>query len=131
MADTAVILDCYTVEPSGLGVPPYISTYVRDAYSAVRRALPDSDVRYLTIDDVRWCINGGEPLQAPPLSDSSTYSATTNRADTLELIADADVVVVIAGDRYRPCTCMPRTVRSMRSGTSSPIFEADGFCWAR
>ncbi len=99
MADTAVILDCYTVEPSGLGVPPYISTYVRDAYSAVRRALPDSDVRYLTIDDVRWCINGGEPLQAPPLSDSSTYSATTNRADTLELIADADVVVVIAGDK--------------------------------
>jgi radical SAM superfamily enzyme with C-terminal helix-hairpin-helix motif len=27
------ILDGYTVEPSGLGVPPYLSTYVRDAYS--------------------------------------------------------------------------------------------------
>jgi hypothetical protein len=27
------ILDGYTVEPSGLGVPPYLSIYVRDAYS--------------------------------------------------------------------------------------------------
>ena len=50
------IMDGYTVEPSGLGVPPYLSTYVRDAYSALRKANPSADVRYLTIDDVRWCL---------------------------------------------------------------------------
>ncbi|MGH3820713.1 MAG: hypothetical protein ACRDRE_23820 [Pseudonocardiaceae bacterium] len=58
MSATMAILDGYTVEPSGLGVPPYLSTYVRDAYSALRKAYPSADVRYLTIDDVRWCLNG-------------------------------------------------------------------------
>jgi radical SAM superfamily enzyme with C-terminal helix-hairpin-helix motif len=56
MRDTAVILDGFTVEPSGLGVPPFISSYVRQAYSALRRAYPDSRIVYLTIDDLRWCL---------------------------------------------------------------------------
>jgi hypothetical protein len=49
---TMAILDGYTVEPSGLGVPPYLSTYVRNAYSALWKACPSADVRYLTIDAV-------------------------------------------------------------------------------
>ncbi|MGH3815166.1 MAG: hypothetical protein ACRDUV_22425 [Pseudonocardiaceae bacterium] len=52
MSATMAILDGHTVEPSGLGVPPYLSTYVREAYSALRKAYPSADVRYLTIDDV-------------------------------------------------------------------------------
>lgn len=98
MSRTAVILDCYTVEPSGLGVPPYLSAYVRDAYSALSRALPGVDVRYLTIDDVRWVLNGGVPHVAPPLSDALTYSATANRDHAIGLLWDSVVVVVIAGD---------------------------------
>lgn len=98
MRKTAVILDCYTVEPSGLGVPPYLSAYVRDAYSALSRALPGVDVRYLTIDDVRWVLNGGVPSVAPPLSDALTYSATANRDHAIGLLRDAVIVVVIAGD---------------------------------
>ena len=94
----AAIVDCYTVEPSGLGVPPYLSTYARAAFGALKRALPDADVRYLTIDDVRWCTNGGRPFTEPPLSDQLTYSATVNRSDTLRILADAAVLVVIAGD---------------------------------
>ncbi len=99
MSATMVILDGYTVEPSGLGVPPYLSTYVRDAYSALRKAYPHADVRYLTIDDVRWCLNGGAPSIAPPQSDSRTYSATVNRDRAIQLLADATVVVVVAGDK--------------------------------
>src|SRR5574341_2017975 len=98
MTAVAVILDCYTVEPSGLGVPPYLSTYARAAYSALRRAYPAASVRYVTIDDVRWCLNGGQPYQPAPLSDPLTYSATANRDQTLKLLAEAVVVVVIAGD---------------------------------
>lgn len=98
MSRTAAIVDCYTVEPSGLGVPPYLSTYVRDAYSALHLALPDADVRYLTIDDVRWCLNQAAPHVAPPLSDALTYSATTNRATAVKVLSDASVVVVVAGD---------------------------------
>jgi radical SAM superfamily enzyme with C-terminal helix-hairpin-helix motif len=98
MSETVVILDCYTVEPSGLGVPPYLSTYVRSAFSALSVARPEATVRYVTIDDVRWCLHGGRPHTEPPLSDSLTYSATTNRDDAIRLLSDAAIVVVIAGD---------------------------------
>ena len=98
MKSTVAILDCYTVEPSGLGVPPYLSTYVRDAYSSLSAAYPRADVRYLTIDDVRWCLNGGVPHVEPPLSDPVTYSATANRERVIQILSDATVVVVVAGD---------------------------------
>lgn len=94
----AVIVDCYTVEPSGLGVPPYLSTYARTTFAALKRALPGANVRYLTIDDVRWCLNGGRPFTEPPLSDQLTYSATVNRCEALQILAGAQLLVVIAGD---------------------------------
>jgi radical SAM superfamily enzyme with C-terminal helix-hairpin-helix motif len=94
-----VILNCYTVEPSGLGVPLYLSGYGRDAFTALRRARPEATVRYLTIDDVRWCLNGGRPLTEPPLSDAQTYSATVGRDSAIQLLRDAQIVVVVAGAR--------------------------------
>ncbi|MGH3849587.1 MAG: radical SAM protein, partial [Pseudonocardiaceae bacterium] len=99
MSATMAILDGYTVEPSGLGVPPYLSSYVRDAYSALQKAYPSADVRYLTIDDVRWCLNGGAPSIPPPQSDPRTYSATVNRDRATQIMANATVVVVVAGDK--------------------------------
>ncbi|MDT0344126.1 radical SAM protein [Streptomyces litchfieldiae] len=93
-----VILDCFTVEPSGLGVPPYLSTYVRSAWSALTRARPGVVVHYLTIDDVRWCLAGGRAAVEPPLSDPLTYSATINRSNAIQLLRDAEIVVVVAGD---------------------------------
>ena len=98
MSRLAAVVDCYTVEPSGLGVPPYLSGYAREAFSALRKALPGAEVRYLTVDDVRWCRNGGRPYTDAPLSDQLTYSATASRVDALRIIADAEAVVVIAGD---------------------------------
>ncbi|MBV9449011.1 MAG: radical SAM protein [Streptosporangiaceae bacterium] len=98
MGQIAAVVDCYTVEPSGLGVPPYLSTYARAAFGALKHARPGADVRYLTIDDVRWCVNGGQPYVSAPLSDQLTYSATVNRDNTLKILADAAVLVVIAGD---------------------------------
>jgi radical SAM superfamily enzyme with C-terminal helix-hairpin-helix motif len=99
MGKHVVILDCYTVEPSGLGVPPYLSTYVRTAYAALDRAWPEAEVRYVTIDDVRWCLADGRPGVEPPLSDPLTYSATVNREDAIRLLRDAEAVVVVAGDK--------------------------------
>lgn len=72
MTAPVVILDCFTVEPSGLGVPPYLSAYVRQAYAALRRARPDAKVKYVTIDDVRWRLASGRPAVEPPLSDRLT-----------------------------------------------------------
>ncbi|MGW8375421.1 radical SAM protein [Streptomyces sp. ODS28] len=99
MTAPMVILDCYTVEPSGLGVPPFLSAYVRQAYAVLTRLRLAADVRYVTIDDVRWCLTGGEPLVQPPLCDRMTYSTTGNRDKAIELLRNAPAVVVVAGDK--------------------------------
>jgi len=46
------ILDCYTDEPAGLGVPPYIGTYPRYLAGAILEA--KYNVFYITIDDLRF-----------------------------------------------------------------------------
>jgi radical SAM superfamily enzyme with C-terminal helix-hairpin-helix motif len=112
------VLDCYTVEPSGLGVPPYLSGYVRQAYGALRGAFPASDVRYLTIDDFRWTTNGQQPFTDAPLSDSLTYSATASRPDAAKILADADVIVVVAGD------AVPSVHLHARNGSPEEIGQA-------
>jgi len=113
----AAIVDCYTVEPSGLGVPPYLSTYARAAFGALKHAFFGADVRYLTIDDVRWCANGGRPFTERPLSDQLTYSATVNRSDALQILADATVLVVIAGD------AVPSVHLQARNGSPEEISQ--------
>lgn len=117
MRRLTAIVDCYTVEPSGLGVPPYLSGYARQAFSALTAAYPDSDVRYLTVDDVRWCWNGGRPFVPAPLSDQLTYSATVNRDDALKILADAEAVVVIAGD------AVPSVHLQARNGSPEEIAD--------
>lgn len=94
----AVILDCYTVEPSGLGVPPYLSTYVREAYSALRSTPGVDKIRYVTIDDLRA---PSLPLEVPAagLTNPLTYSASVNREHATELVTNADLLVVVAGDK--------------------------------
>ncbi|MBT3463683.1 radical SAM protein [archaeon] len=46
------ILDCYTDEASGLGVPPYIGTYPRYLYGHLKNKA--NVVNYITIDDLRY-----------------------------------------------------------------------------
>ncbi len=47
----ALVLDGYTDEPACLGVPPFISPYVRMAYGALRAA--GAETGYATIDQLR------------------------------------------------------------------------------
>lgn len=49
----ALIIDCYTDEPAGLGVPPYIDVYPRYVAGAIWEAEPGAEVRYVTVDFVR------------------------------------------------------------------------------
>ncbi|NPA99031.1 MAG: radical SAM protein [Crenarchaeota archaeon] len=53
MIRRAIILDLYTDEPAGLGVPPYINTWPRLAAGALWAADKDIDVKYYAIDTVR------------------------------------------------------------------------------
>ena len=61
MSPVAFILDGYVDEPACLGVPPYISPYIR----SVAGALIDHGcrVQYLTIDQLR-----NDPLRSAELS---------------------------------------------------------------
>ncbi len=48
-----LIVDGYTDEPAGLGVPPYIDVYPREAYGALKMVDKGSEIYYMTIDEVR------------------------------------------------------------------------------
>ena len=48
-----VLLDGYVDEPTCLGVPPYISPYIRYTAGAIWTANPQAQIRYFTIDEVR------------------------------------------------------------------------------
>lgn len=76
-----VILDGYTDEPAGLGVPPYMDVYARYIAGAVWSADKHARVDYFTIDEVRgrW----------------SSFAGLASRADFLVVIAG----VVVPG-RY-------------------------------
>ena len=60
------ILDGYVDEPTCLGVPPYISPYPRYIAGAAWASDPATDVRYLTIDQLR-----STPALQKQLEDSS------------------------------------------------------------
>lgn len=47
-----VIVDCYTDEPSGLGVPPFLSVHSRYIAGALEEQ--KRKYYYLTIDDLRY-----------------------------------------------------------------------------
>ena len=48
-----VILDGYSDEPAGLGVPPYVDVYPRYVAGAVLSADPGVEIRYFTVDQAR------------------------------------------------------------------------------
>ena len=82
-----VVIDCYTDEPAGLGVPPYIDIYPRYIAGAIWHFDSSIQVLYVTIDQVR------------------------SERKYLDLIRRAKLVVVIAGVctpgsylKYRPAT---------------------------
>ena len=74
MSDTAFILDGYVDEPACLGVPPYLSPYIRTVGGALLEHR--LTVRYLTIDQLRR-----EPLR----------TADLNKAALLVMIAGVTV----------------------------------------
>jgi radical SAM superfamily enzyme with C-terminal helix-hairpin-helix motif len=90
------ILDCYTDEASGLGVPPYLGTYPRYIYGMLKSQ--GHDPNYLTIDDLRllkFYQNKRKPLDKEEKTNIRIYNAT--RTDCSKLLYDTDVLIVILG----------------------------------
>ncbi len=108
------ILDCYTDEASGLGVPPYLGTYPRYIYGKLRKE--GHDVQYLTIDDLRlWKKYGG--IKREPTEKQKTniliYNTTVN--DARKVLDKTDVLIVIIGVHVpgKYLTALPGTLREV------------------
>ena len=79
------IIDCYSDEPAGLGVPPYLGTSPRYVFGAVEDA--GGEPIYLNIDDVRsWW---GEPYVE--------INLTREPRDAGGIISKSDLVVILGG----------------------------------
>lgn len=107
MSRTAVILDGYVDEPACLGVPPYISPYIRTTAGAlISRGYT---VRYLTIDQLRT-----DPLR----------TAELNAADLLVMIAGVTVPGKYLGGTPATLTEIQQIgamVRGMKKVIGGPI----------
>jgi len=89
------ILDCYTDEPAGLGVPPYLGTYPR--YIA---GYLGNDVTYLTIDDLRLFIKNNSIIKETKPSqktDITTYNLTINYKNIKKILSETDTLIVVLG----------------------------------
>ncbi len=108
------LLDCYTDEASGLGVPPYLGTYPRYIYGKLQKE--GHAVTYLTIDDLRlWKVYHN--IKKEPSEKEKTniliYNCTKNNAETV--LQNTDVLVVILGVHVpgKYLTALPGTLQEV------------------
>ncbi|PIN76611.1 radical SAM protein [Candidatus Woesearchaeota archaeon CG10_big_fil_rev_8_21_14_0_10_36_11] len=90
------ILDCYTDEASGLGVPPYLGTYPRYIYGKLTSE--GHDVTYLTIDDVRLWRKYKNVKKEPSVKEKTNilvYNTTKNSAE--KVFSNTDTLIVVLG----------------------------------
>jgi radical SAM superfamily enzyme with C-terminal helix-hairpin-helix motif len=108
------ILDCYTDEASGLGVPPYLGTYPRYIYGQLKAE--GHGVTYLTIDDLRLWKKYGDIIKEPTVKQKTNiliYNLTNNKAS--EVLPKTDVLVIILGVHVpgKYLTALPGTLKEV------------------
>mgnify|MGYP000294710635 CR=1 FL=1 len=106
------IIDGYTDEPAGLGVPPYLGIYPRYVFGAVKSAghIP----HYLTVDDLRYL---NHPKGKGYEYEKSVFNTTLSRTETEAILSKSSVFVVISG-LYTPGKYL-----SARPATPSEIWS--------
>src|SRR3989338_4956299 len=108
------ILDCYTDEASGLGVPPYLGTYPRYIYGQLKKE--GHRVSYLTIDDLRlWKRYNGKKREPKEHEKTNIliYNLTNNDAE--QILSQTDTLIVILGVNVpgKYLTALPGTLREV------------------
>lgn len=96
---THIILDCYTDEPSGLGVPPYIGTYPRYIAGALieKYCLKEDEIKYITIDDLRMHVLFKDYLKDSRKTNIKVKNLSKNYADIKEILKSAEKMIVVGG----------------------------------
>ncbi len=85
------ILDGYTDEPSGLGVPPFLGTYPRYLFGAALKHT--KDVFYIRIDDLRY--KGNDEINRK--TNIFTKNKTKNFMDAERILKNSSIIIAIAG----------------------------------
>lgn len=98
----SVILDCYTDEPSGYGVRPYLGTHQIHLSQAL--ACKGVEHYLLTIDDLRYAFAETADSRA-----IETYNVTRNKKSTAKLLSEAERIYVVMGCfvEYQYFSCIP------------------------
>jgi radical SAM superfamily enzyme with C-terminal helix-hairpin-helix motif len=89
------ILDCYTDEPAGLGVPPYLGTYPRYIAGYLKE-----DIDYITIDDLRLFSKNNsivKEVKKSQKTDITTYNLTINYKNIKKILEETDTLIVVLG----------------------------------
>jgi len=87
-----VIIDCYTDEPSGLGVPPFLSVHSRYIVGCLEQS--NTEYYYLTIDDLRYANNERHFENS---FNKRILNTTKNKENIKEIIKNAKNIYVVMG----------------------------------
>jgi len=109
MNPQVVILDCYTDEPSGYGVRPYLGTH----QIHLSQALAHLGVNhvYLTIDDLRYA-NG---LRSNGADEIGVLNITRNAERAQSIVNNASLIYIVMGCfvQYEYFACKPPTANEV------------------
>jgi len=115
---TTTILDCYTDEPAGLGVPPYLGIYPRYIAGSL-----DKIPTYITIDDLRYFkkYDNKSPKELKPSqkTDIRTYNLTNNFKNIQQILHNTDELIIIAGVHTpgKYLSAVPATLKEIKQLT--------------
>ncbi len=86
------ILDCYTDEPAGLGVPPYLGTYPRYIAGFLKKPV------YITIDDIRLYIKYNSKIpKEKQKTNIRIYNLTKNHPNIEKILKKTTCLIIILG----------------------------------
>jgi len=85
------ILDCYTDEPAGLGVPPFFGTYPRYLYGYLVEA------NYITIDDLRFLKVYKGDLRRKAKTNIRVYNLTKKFDEIRKILDGTNELYIILG----------------------------------
>jgi len=106
------IIDCYTDEPSGLGVPPYLGTYPRYIAGALKNSY------YITIDDLRfWKYKKKiKRTRLNEKTDIKTYNLTVNYQNVEKILKNSTLIIVLGVQTPgKYLSAVPGTLREIRN----------------
>ncbi|MFT4312121.1 MAG: hypothetical protein ACMXYF_02730 [Candidatus Woesearchaeota archaeon] len=93
------IIDCYTDEPSGFGVPPYMGVYPRYLAGFLKKKYPQATITFLTIDDIRYFDPTYIPKKVKPgmPKDSDIFVLNRTGAHVPSVLKNTDQLYTIVG----------------------------------